>query len=115
MCDNTLAFCICISAPAASASDDDAATATHLLISQIELQLEVVRRNKEFSTPFQCWCNAYGAHQTVESRRATLQFTGESHTHTHTQWIGAGPSPRRPVPVSCSAVLLQHSLQRAFN
>jgi len=56
---------------------------------KIELQLELRRRYPEYSSPsaassssppvmtdlvVQCWCSAYGAHQTIESRRATLQF-----------------------------------------
>lgn len=60
---------------------------------QIELQLEVKRRyNAPSSTSesghsslssigkthnFECWCNAYGGHQTVSSRRASLQFSSK--------------------------------------
>ena len=60
-------------------------THVNLQYKKIELQLEVRRRYPEYSSTsaasvadmnlvVQCWCSAYGAHQTIESRRAILQF-----------------------------------------
>ena len=62
---------------------------------QIELQLEVKRKNNPPSEGghssmssigkthnFECWCNAYGGHQTVSSRRASLQFSSKFNSST---------------------------------
>ncbi|XP_054166630.1 netrin receptor UNC5B-like [Oppia nitens] len=47
----------------------------------IELELEVTRNDIEehakagYTTPYQCWCNAYGGHQSILSRRASILFS----------------------------------------
>jgi hypothetical protein len=48
---------------------------------QIELDLEVTRNDIEehakagYTTPYQCWCSAYGGHQEIISRRASILFS----------------------------------------
>jgi netrin receptor unc-5 len=47
----------------------------------IELDLEVTRNDIEehakagYTTPYQCWCSAYGGHQEIISRRASILFS----------------------------------------
>ncbi|CAG2163812.1 unnamed protein product [Oppiella nova] len=47
----------------------------------IELDLEVTRNDIDehakagYTTPYQCWCNAYGGHQSIVSRRASILFS----------------------------------------
>lgn len=47
-------------------------------VRHIELQLEVKRRSNFNRLDVQCWCMAYGGHQTVTSRKASLHFASES-------------------------------------